>query len=492
MSGPKRFLVALVSATLLFGGHLRAHLHPKIRFLKFWQVNDAWVLIASVLLLGLVLLLIGEMLRRSRPLMARFCFILLLTQGFLVSLRPPPAVSSSVAPLLTAAVWVLFACGLLGKSREKRIHRLSGIASNLALVLSPLPFILFAQLLSFHTWLQTKAPSGHTNPSTNAPVILMVFDEWSYQRSVINGTFKPELTNFSRFSETAYFFTQAHSLGEETYLSVPRLLFQTHDTPVVRREGFGFLSSGREFHKPGRSLFDLVPNAQKSAVGFYLPYAAMLPGLDRAMAWPVSPKGSTFFGKMVYDYLDFLIYWQDPWVETIRRRFYTPEADKPDALLGPFWWRLNQQILDQALHEVETAQAGSFLFFHFAMPHPPAVFASDGSYRAPSLDDFAEPHAYGLSLQEADRIFGKICSAVDERPQFKNALIIVTSDHEWRQGITGKLGRPPNYIEKATHVPLMIHWPGQTNHLTATNRMEAVDLAASIQAALAGDHPPRF
>src|SRR5205085_1289044 len=112
------------------------------------------------------------------------------------------------------------------------------------------------------------------------------------------------------------------------------------------------------------------------------------------------------------------------------------------------------------------------------------AFDNEGNYRTPTAKDYADARLYSWNVKEADRIFGKILQATTSRPALSsNSVLIVTSDHSWRQGLAPK-GIPPGYAEKIRHVPLLIHWPGQTNQIVITNRFDHLRLPQILKAAL--------
>jgi arylsulfatase len=70
-------------------------------------------------------------------------------------------------------------------------------------------------------------------------------------------------------------------------------------------------------------------------------------------------------------------------------------------------------------------------------------------------------HYYGL-VSYLDHQVGLILDAVEEQGLLDNTIIVFTSDHGTMIGEHGMYGKFYNY-EESTHVPLLIHTPGQTN-----------------------------
>ena len=87
-------------------------------------------------------------------------------------------------------------------------------------------------------------------------------------------------------------------------------------------------------------------------------------------------------------------------------------------------------------------------------------------------------HAYAACISYVDAQIGRILRTLRQSPRFKNAIIILWSDHGWHLGEHSAWGKMTNF-EIATRVPLIVSaphvTPGRTNHIT-----ELVDLYPTL------------
>jgi len=87
-------------------------------------------------------------------------------------------------------------------------------------------------------------------------------------------------------------------------------------------------------------------------------------------------------------------------------------------------------------------------------------------------------HAYAACISYVDAQIGRIQRTLRQSPRFKNAIIILWSDHGWHLGEHSAWGKMTNF-EIATRVPLIISaphvTPGRTNHIA-----ELVDIYPTL------------
>jgi len=87
-------------------------------------------------------------------------------------------------------------------------------------------------------------------------------------------------------------------------------------------------------------------------------------------------------------------------------------------------------------------------------------------------------HAYAACISYVDAQIGRVLEHMKQSPRFKNAVIVLWSDHGWHLGEHSAWGKMTNF-EIATRVPLIISAPhvipGRTEHLS-----ELVDLYPTL------------
>ncbi len=87
-------------------------------------------------------------------------------------------------------------------------------------------------------------------------------------------------------------------------------------------------------------------------------------------------------------------------------------------------------------------------------------------------------HAYAACISYVDAQIGRVLEHMKKSPRFKNAVILLWSDHGWHLGEHSAWGKMTNF-EIATRVPLIISapqlTPGRTDHLS-----ELVDLYPTL------------
>jgi len=95
---------------------------------------------------------------------------------------------------------------------------------------------------------------------------------------------------------------------------------------------------------------------------------------------------------------------------------------------------------------------------------------------------------YGL-VSYLDRQAGLLLEAIEKGGYLDNSVIVFTSDHGTMIGEHGMYGKFYNY-EEATHVPLLIHMPGQTTpqRIDATN--VNIDVMPTVLEACGAPCPP--
>ncbi|MFO0954244.1 MAG: sulfatase-like hydrolase/transferase [Isosphaeraceae bacterium] len=477
-------LLAALMAVMLFARQI-VHLETP-HYRVFFRPGPGYrlAILADVAVLTLVATAAAALLCRARPrgLFRAYQHLYLFMLSFgLLSLVP----GVENRPALTAAAWV--GCGALsaaslalGWTRPVRAARALG------LILSPTAAIV---LLRLTTWDEPPAiaplpavPQPTSAASNAPPVYLVVFDGWSYDRATLSdGQIDPAFVNLSRLARRSFEFRRAHSESTSTAVSIPHLLFETRS--VLDFEGTGFRLTSED----GRvaPVTSDTPNLFRAAgqhglttaaVGWHIPYTRLFHGSLDACAQPRPwPGVSGFGGQMLRALLENLRYSYDPVVRVARRLMVVREhQDRTEDL------RL------AALRLLSEGPERGFSFIHASLPHEPLIYHPDAPPNHFSVG--STPTDYRDQSYIADRFLGEILDRIEARGVLDEALIVVTSDHGWREETDPSLRNPP---EKLLHVPLLVKWPRQQTPEVVNTPFLTTHLGRLIRQALDGADQPR-
>ncbi|MBA3260742.1 MAG: sulfatase-like hydrolase/transferase [Gemmatimonadales bacterium] len=484
LSSAKRIVLALTVATVFFGRQIASWSSPGNRYLYHWQRSDAFYLIAAVVIVSLALVAMAEVLRRlggrRATLALRLAFLLVVGQLAVSFVLLPnaeqPLASAGVASLAVAGM------GLIGFMRAEPL--VTRVAVRTCLVFAPLPLILFVQMLSWRSWRECGAGSVGPAPEPSArSVFILVFDEWSMERSWAGNQFLPQLARLRGLAERSFVYSNAHAPASETYKSIPRMLYQESGLVLVNDGTADWRVGGRTVRA------EMRPNLFRSAgsrdyrtalVGWYLPYAGLVgDDLDFCRAYPqvVKRRGAARLWDLLWANLQFL---PDPASQALwRAQFAGAFSDN--------WFALEGLIEAEALQVARTSPPNTLAFFHFPVPHAPFIFNPDGSYRGAfpghrMEGTVADQHRH---FQYLDTVLGRFLDTLRSSGKLDSALVVVTSDHSW------KLDPNPEAraLERVRWVPLLIKWPGQDSPVSVSGEFCLMSIGRIIDAAI-GDRAP--
>ncbi len=124
---------------------------------------------------------------------------------------------------------------------------------------------------------------------------------------------------------------------------------------------------------------------------------------------------------------------------------------------------------------------------HYNYPEEHKIFKpipanNEGFLFDKDIDPTPYLNDYKNSLHYEDALFGEILEATIKSKQSNNTVIIITSDHgeEFNDNHAGYWGHGSNYTEFQTHVPLIIHLPGQSTQTELNYRSGHIDIAPTI------------
>lgn len=341
----------------------------------------------------------------------------------------------------------------------------------LILMLSPLLAFGVVLPLTYHSFDERIMPPGltelrHIEPDVNdtPSVYFILFDEWSYSRTFMEGKVRESMPNLKQLAATATLFHRAYAPGKYTWTSVPRYLLQNDieisnwtDDKLMK-----FLFSGGEHQ--GLNIFSSSDSTHLSViVGGAFDYGRLLGyQIDRAI-WRRTVLEKPAFGA----YVRILLATQFSWLRLIGLNIeYLYSTQR--LSLEQIRCQSNREIQDITLNIVQQIYTPIVLFIHYLLPKP---------VNTVHLIDSLEH--YENSLKIVDGYIGELMTALVNSGKWNDSLIILTSDHSWRTDPNGPLagcreyqfaleGRwgsavehDPDPLHPWKHVPLIIKLPGQ-------------------------------
>jgi len=392
-------------------------------------------------------------------------------------------------------LWLTLAA-VVAYSFARPASRLASWCVRACLVVSPAVPIVAFQLLTGPTYppavdplvpasvmpvTATAAPAGR-----DRPVYLFVFDEWSYERTFVDGSPSASFPSLAEFAATSAIFRDAHSPGEDTAWSMPGLLFQTNLRPAMKNGQVGFDRDGRlvptcEFE----CLFSAVPDrgCRRIMVGAFLPYATWLgEQVDVCRSYCYYPHAEGPLGQAAIHGFNAISYLTDPWSVLAGAKLKTRVNDRQIL-------KVHERTREDVFSIIRDQPAATFAVIHYMLPHEPFILNPDGTYRRPDDSAWVRPNVEGYTRNLAclDRLIGQFTQATREAGRFDDALVILTSDHSWRFDPARKAGEITSPV---THVPLLVKLPGQRESVSVSDRFETRELGCLIRWALGPDAEP--
>lgn len=497
----KSALVALVIALMVFAKQIAFFLVEENRYFFFWQQSDSIALVLDVLVLAGLIWVVAMGLRRLgwAPISRVYDHLLVLVlAASILSLLPSKFLYPFEDSKRLHFIWLVVVAVVsfsLGYARSRLIK----YVADLCLVFSPLVAILFLQTLTMGTW----STSGEADPKvkpvlasavkpdpTKHPIFVFVFDEWSLNRTMENGRGLPRYANTRRLSEEAYRFSNAWSFSSRSMHSLPAIGFQLDQRIQIGSSRTYWETGGKRV--PTTELPSILQLGREhgyaTAVhGFYLPYQRIYGAqADYCRSRPTMPRGDGLLESMAMSAVRNLQWLPEPVTELRRQEL---EA----KVQSEWWYDLCNWQRAETLQLLASCPPNTIAFFHWPLPHGPFVFNEDGTYHGqyPKGTLIKGLHGtvadYERHLQYHDRIIGEIIDQLKKTGQYDKALVILTSDHEWRGDPTFT---EPNWkIDPLRRrVPLLVKFPGQkTGRAVERTVYNHVHLRPMIEQVLRGE-----
>ena len=419
-------------------------------------------LIGVVVLLGILFFIAITLVRRSQSevvkTLARVAFILLLSlpvHGLLMQLDTKagqrllrwfvsdPLVVLRLQIVIPLSLSIFFV--MLGLWRQKRTTK---IAITLILILAPFVLVTFSQAVLVAMKYREPVAAAGAAPAArkdNGPRVLwMIFDEFDFRVAFQNRPQTVQLPQLDRLANESLFANNAYPPAGETLLSIPALItgrlisearpagpqdlmikFGDDTEPVSWRTQPSIFSHAR------------AEGFSTAAFGWYHPYCRILAdSLDRC-DWqgglPADqavadlsgreslPRGWKHLGWHMWDHAKTAIY-TIPFVTFVfPQRFDVGDLER------------RKQVMDLGSTYQETVAAATdpafdLVLAHWGIPHPPNVYDRAADQISP-----AEGHSYLDNLELVDRTLGDLRAAMESKGTWDSTVVLVTSDHWWRE-----------------------------------------------------------
>ena len=462
--------VCFATATLLSSRQIAAWTDLENRYLYHWQRIDALALVAFVvgsaaLSFGVAQIAMARWGGRAHRVLRAIFVLTLIEVGLAYLVRMPEYPPWWLAWIVPVAV---FAVALLMLVAAERLLYRAAVA--IALLLSPLGVILLGQLIAAPS-VDIREVTGVSSapPANRPPIVIVILDGWSWQRSTSAGKFLESLPNLRLLAESSTQFSNAVSGGAETLTSIPRLIAQSPVSPMSPSDPWWVLDGPNASAAPEPRLFTNAARAGYSSqvIGFYLPYRELVGEVvGKVVVEPHWPKGATLGGKMALVALRNVAHLGDPLARWLGQRLER-------KIFNRYWYDLNRRIQSRTIEAVAELQRGHLVLVHFALPHSPFVFSADGTYQGDSVRSRMEPAPakYAVHMEYVDKLVGEIIAELRRNRMFDNTMLILTSDHSWTSD--------PEQHE-LTRVPLIIKWPAQLKGVEVSIRACLVGLQAFL------------
>lgn len=489
-----RCLAALVVSFLLFGPYLANVSRDYTRVCYFWRLSDTLGLVLLVVLVAGLFVVVGEVIRWTNRAVAirlfRHAFVVGLGLGLVANVAfilpklhllnwTPSPNSKTVACI---AVLLIATAAFINKK-----SRLAKRCQLLCQAISPAVPLTFASLLLQQNYPEQVDPlpivgqpcaaTVHEGGTARGGIYVLLFDEWSYERTFDSGQPLSRFANLAAFTQEATVYHNASSPAGNTEASLPGILYQTNDAVVVDRGRFGFEHEGKFVSaRECQNMFSrLGPlGFQTAMIGFALPYRSWLgDSVDVCRSRCYYERGEDAASGLRMHLLNAIGYAPDPWTQRWYKRM---EARSIHSVICG--------ILGNTRHDMSTIvrewPTNTFLFAHVHLPHMPAVLNSDLKFRDPKQTAWgdADLAGYESNLQAVDATIGEFVAELRRAGKYDNSVVVLTSDHSWRNDPERTSGRSSVPI---THVPLLVKAPGQVQPASVNSKFETKNLGALIE-----------
>ena len=470
----KALLIAVTVSFLLSLQYIERYTDGKNRMLFYWNNWDGLAIIFSSFLIGLLFFSVYELANKFRNRyivkIVKSFFILIFSIAVIKDIEwwlfQSTNHSQQLGILLRFLIYFLyvlvFFAVYLHLFTRKISQKIIGSFVKLCLVFSPIILVFLITSFSYKAWTASKGTLPYSRKKAwvedkdRPNVFIFIFDEWSYDRSYNDKQLLPIFKSLRRFQKESITFHQAYSPYHGTFRSLPNFIFQnTYDYGVQNKHLFFEEPGGKKIAINELKNIFTTPHRNgyfTAIIGFYHPYVDFL-GNDADFVKSFSSYkrlGENFLAVTAYHlFRNFVLY----------SFHFFPQITEwaQEVCHNQYQLRRISIIHQQTFSIIENVDKPTFALFHYPIPHKPFVYNQDGPkdifqiYEG-TVDQYVDNMAY------LDKIIGEIIFTLRQSGKYESSLIIITSDHSWRND--------PNAIEDISHperrhIPLFVKFPNQ-------------------------------
>ena len=307
---------------------------------------------------------------------------------------------------------------------------------------------------------------------TGRKVIWILFDEFSHRTIAESEAGGPPLPAFARLVSEAFVADNAWPASPRTLEAVPSMFTgrrvvsaapSGHDVMLRFDDATTGAWSRQDspFRRVRRAGF------ATAAVGWFHPYCDALPGQFDECAWRSFqvPPGS--IGEAMRNHFQEVVTaFSWPLRLAVSRWLPTPAQAEEHRRHHAETFR----FVDARAQRLALREEAGLYFAHYPVPHPPGILDL--------VDPEAEPtwSGYYANAVLADRAVARIRSALEADGSWSETVLVITADHEWRDGVPYD-GR----------VPLIVKLPGPPQSATYSARVSTTALHDLLPRLVTGD-----
>jgi hypothetical protein len=331
-------------------------------------------------------------------------------------------------------------------------HKMIYALIMVLLALSPLNLLAgwtLWNLRNVNTKIVINAPD-HYEKKAKIPkhnLIIILFDELSYEYLYKDGLINHQYVNFHRLSSISDNYHAATSPGNQSLTAIPGMLTGRRYEKIVMKYDMIYLimKDNKEKYlkiEPNNLFAVAKAKGYKTfAYGTYLPYCEMFDQyLDSCRSFSIYNNANveTRF-SLLNPIMTTLIIWP-------RQR---PHGFIKNMVVSR-WQRMQIEQVFYLTLKTFDEKAPVFMFSHMYIPHIPFVFNRNGYYdnKEPFLQNSEN---YQRQLEYVDHLLGELINKMERNGIFESSEIIVLSDHNYRI----------MFPDKDDHIPLIIKKPYQ-------------------------------
>jgi hypothetical protein len=454
--------------------------HPLVRALRLYQPANlyfyngfpSWAFLASLVLsvaaaFALVLALCfaasraGASVQTTEKVLGA---VVITVAGITLSSRVPPVI---LCPAMIASAFVCASAVRLGRAVRAMLWRACLIIAG------ALAAVLIYEIAGAAFSLGEPQARGFTGSARSGRItIVLLFDELDQELAFDLRPGRIAIPNLADFDQSALHATHVSPVASWTIQAIPSLLtgrtFAYAEQVSPTRLELHAAKGAKTALNARDTIFANIraTGINIAALGWHHPYcrlfATELAACEsfRNLDATPSTRVALYFRK---NGATILTPFANPATQHIREQ-YDVVAEEQYHQVQRGLRTLAGWIADRRL---------GFIWAHFPCPHPPGMAASSGGHRRLNYFD---------NLALVDDIVGQVTSELKRNGRWNDSIIAITGDHGLRRSVwedrptwTSEEDRLVRLRHRES-VPLMIHLPGQTEHISVSEEMSGIVL----------------